>query len=684
MKRNHSFMTKTLALFLVLAMTVVWVPAFSSVAAEAAASYEEAPESLKAENGNLAIGATIISQYGAHSDAGWGWDINLINDGTMNTVAGPGASAETNGGYHTNVSATNEWGQNIFNINHSEWVGYQFEEAKTFDTVVVYPCRDEDGICWGMPNAFAVDVSVDGENFVRVYETYAYEVTEFGPRTIQFEAVTAKYVRFVALSVNPNAMSQTFGVKICELAVFYTGYENTTPYCPNLAEGKTVTSSACHIDGPWNQKNINDGDCYNMAQTPYDWGQFAGWHTGTSVASTEDAWIVIDLGEVTAVDQAVVWPATERYKHGMTDGAWKDVLSLPLTMAIQLSSDGEDWIDAASLNEMPTVWGPITFSFDEQNARYVRLYMTRNGHVKLSEFQVFHTETLVTPEVKEPETVVNAGENLALGATVIYSSVINSGGWQYFNLNNGVVETEGGFTTASGSPLWVGYEFAAPTLVNKIVLYPSAPGADAGVWSGLPKSFTVQYSVDNLNWYDAATYTSETPAAGQEAVTVTFDTVTAKCLRIYTTEPWPKTSDGDRTYIQVSEMEVWYELSSGEELFAPFYQVKENSDASKHDLRIVLVTNLEKLQGITSAGVEIVFTLAEGGTKTITNTLGNNASDYKLYKTVTAAGEAYRAAEGYALFGSVITNIPDGAYTAIAITITDNAGNILLSASTAN
>lgn len=685
MKHNHSRKAKALAFLLALAMTVALLPVFASLAEEDPS--DDALESLKAENGNLAIGATILSQYGAHSDPSWGWDINLLNDGTLNTLTSPDSTAETNGGYHTKTDATNEWGQNIFNLNHSEWVGYQFDEPKTFDTVVVYPSRDEDGVCWGMPNAFAIDVSVDGETFVRVYETYNYAIPDYGPQTIQFEAVTANYVRFVALSVNRNFQG-TWAIKLCELAVYNKGYTNTTPYCPNLAEGKPVESTPWHNSAPtWTLNNINDGDAYNMVTTAYDWGQFGGWHTDASGATPtdQDAWIEIDLKDVTTVDKVVVWPSTERYRNGLIDGAWSDALALPASMTIQLSEDGESWTDVETKTDMPTDWEAIEFSFAAKEARYVRLYMVRSGHVKLSEIEVYNTADSVTPgEEVKVETVVKTGVNLALDAKIMYSSVIGSNSWAPTNLNNGVVETDGGFTTAVETTLWVGYEFAAPTLVNKVVLYAANPLDDVDLWSGIPMSYKIQYSLDNLNWYDAASCFTADPVPGQEAVTVTFSPVEAKYLRIWTNEPWPKPSDGGRTYIQLAEMEVWLDpasLTAGDNAFAAFYQVKENSDASKQDLRILLVANMKKLSTVQTATVKVTFTLADGTTKTLTKKLAVENSDYELYKTITAAGDSYTAADGYALFGDVITNIPDGAYTAIDLTVTDDGGNTLLSVS---
>jgi len=90
-------------------------------------------------------------------------------------------------------------------------------------------------------------------------------------------------------------------------------------------------------------------------------------------------------------------------------------------------------------------------------------------------------------------------------------------------------------------------------------------------------------------------------------------------------------------------------------------------------MRIVIVANEEKLSKISStAKVTVTFVLESGAEVYLENTLGGADSDYGLYRKVTADGDEYVAAEGYCLFGNIVTNIPNGAYTSIALTIVDN------------
>ena len=289
---------RSLALLLLFTMILSMIPAFSVVAAdEGQETYD-----LTAEGGNLARldGVEIIYQYEPHADANWDWDYKGLNDGDMNVNADT-----SNGGYHSNTG--------YFRTNHSEWVGYKFPEPQTIDTLVVYPCLEQKGATpiVGMPNAFAVEVSLDGNDWVRVYEEYCFDApSKFGPQTFQFEEVTVSYVRFVALSLN-RSTADTWAMKLCEMAVYNTDYVPVVePVSVNVLRGAKVESNSTHTDGPWNLININDGDRYNLVTTSTDYGQFAGYHTSPSTAAGTNVYISFDLGGAKYVDQLVIVPGT--------------------------------------------------------------------------------------------------------------------------------------------------------------------------------------------------------------------------------------------------------------------------------------------------------------------------------------------------------------------------------------
>ena len=555
---------------------------------------------------------------------------------------------------------------------------------------MVYPCRDKDGVCRSYPNTLDIEVSTNGVDWLPVYHAGDIKTPEFGPQTYTFEEVTVQYVRVHALGPNVD-INNKYYVKFSEIAVY--ALDNAEPYCPNLAVDATVTSSPYHADGAvWQLYMINDGNRYNFSTTVWDYGQYVGWHTSTLVSQSEDSWIAFDLGEVTKVDRVVVVPATERWKHGVqADGSYKDELYIPTTIKVEASDDGAQWSELTTFTSMPTSYEPITIDFTATEARHIRVYMTRTTHLKLSEIEIYDTSVEKIPGQKEELPVVTTPNvNLAPNGTVVFSNQITSGGWSPNGLNNGVIDAEGGFTSAGTATAWVGYEFDTLVTVNKLVLYSAfISDADAGVWSGIPKTFTVDYSTDGLNWTTVATVTNAICPSHQDAVTVSFEAVNAKIIRINGLELYPKASDGGRTYIQLAEMEAWYvedatELTTNDTVSA-YLQSKPSTDTDGNtvkgysDLRIILVGDLTKLSSVQSATVTVTFDLVDGGTKTLTRVLGGANNQYSLYRKITAAGETYVAAENCAIFGNVITNIPDGDYSAITIEIVDNddASNVI-------
>ena len=114
------------------------------------------------------------------------------------------------------------------------------------------------------------------------------------------------------------------------------------------------------------------------------------------------------------------------------------------------------------------------------------------------------------------------------------------------------------------------------------------------------------------------------------------------------------------------------------DMFGAYVQTGGVASADKHDLRVVLIANLAKLSAVRSATVTITFTLSDGSVKTVIKTLAAESSDYTLYRTVSAGDDSYAADSGCVLFGNIITDIPNGAYTGVQITITETDTNTVL------
>ena len=683
--------TKGLAILLAVCMLAVLLPAFLSFAAsDLPGPYNEAyltdPDTSYNEklssDANLAKGATVSSQYGAHGDGNWGWNIASVTDGKTNYLYKQDGSRWQvgNGGYHTLPGGSIGGRDAATTRKRTEWVKIDMGVKKTFNTVEIYPCRDGDNTCRAFPSTFDVDVSVDGETWMNVAHVgdLVYATDEYAPVTVQFDEVTAQYVRVNALTLNKD-INGCYYMKLSEIAVFNRERE---AYCPNYALDASVSSSPCHNDGAtWSLAGIHDGNRYNINLMDGEFGQYVGWHTGLNASGA--AWIAFDLKAVKTVDKVVVVPATERYKE-QNGGTYEDRLSLPQSIVIETSENGNDWSELTRLETMPTAYAPIEFTFTPTDTQYIRVYMPRNGHVKLSEIEIYDSTKSATGSVEEIVAVKD--QNLALGATPVYSGVVNAEGWDPSKLNNGTVDPSGGFTSEMNpARAYAGYKFSSKTTVNKLVLYSAQLGdADIGLWSGLPKSYTVMYTNDGgLSWNVAASGTNATVPNGQEPMTITFDTIVATEIRVYADELYAKVSDFNHKYLQLAEMEVWYtdqstELKAGDPISA-YLQTRPATDKDGalvegfEDFRIVLVGDMEKLAAVKSATVTVTFTLGGETVKTLTRVLGGANSQYSLYKSITAAGETYTAAEGSAIFGNVITDIPNGAYDALSIEIVDNA-----------
>ncbi|MGM9681668.1 MAG: discoidin domain-containing protein [Eubacteriales bacterium] len=531
-------------------------------------------ESLLKSDDNLAYGKSVIYSSALDQGEGASWHPAYLTDGSLNYHADTGDTT----GYHSDTANSGK--------NHEEWAGVDLGEPATFDTLVVYPSLPEAkhgiDVCPAFPNAFRVDVSADGTNWSTLTITvngddknaaqtvYNFDPPAAEPITITFTAVTAQYVRFVGVSLNNFDGTRNFNLKLSELAVYNKGYTPSEyTYVENVAAGKPVALAAggAHDDfqNNWHLANINNGNRYDMCtyNGNNDYGQFCGFHS--SVDRPSEIAIDITLGEGTTLNQVVIYPSSEKYSTTYENAG---VFYFPANFNFQISDNGTDWETVKTVSDYSvTEYGPQVFDLGKTyTATYLRFDMTDlGGYIKLSELEVYDTAKVLT--FADTGVVVNKNVNLALGASVICSSVINSGGWQLTNLNNGIIEENGGFTSGrsdSDPNPTVGIDLGAVTRVNSITLW-SAKSEDErdAEWSGIPKSFEIQVSNNGFNWKTVGTYTNESVPEFGKGYTYSFDETDARYIRIATTAEnvYPKGSDYDWKYIQLAEMEVTYKVS---------------------------------------------------------------------------------------------------------------------------
>ncbi|MBO5778235.1 MAG: discoidin domain-containing protein [Clostridia bacterium] len=350
------------------------------------------PMSVSAANSdNLAAGLSgdsVLTSY-SHEDGAWNWGKANLNDGDLfEIIVRPGTTNGEASGYHSNFGAS---------MPDPQFVGYNFGEKKTFNTLIAYAVGTNT-----FPIDFEIQVSDNGTDWTPVLTKTDYTVvggnTGFLPQTFTFESQTAQYVRLYATKLNNDGAN--YAMKLTEVEVFNITDPVVEP--ENLAANKPVTSDSAHSDGSWwVLTNINDNDFKNMSVSPLDYGQFAGYHTSPSTprdgSDAAKAQFTIELGEGTKFDKVVIQPSNELYSVKTLRGAPDDAsnpdgIYFPENFRIQISDDGETWTDVVvKENYVCDSADPQVFTFDQVTAKYVRFQMEKlTKFIKLTEFAVYN------------------------------------------------------------------------------------------------------------------------------------------------------------------------------------------------------------------------------------------------------------------------------------------------------
>lgn len=133
-----------------------------------------------------------------------GWNLSYINDGIT--------SGNTKG-----------WSSaNLINSQHGEWVKLDLGNGYLIDRIVVYAAGGYNGVYYGMPRDFVIEISEDGENFTAVAEKTDYTATS-AAQTFTFEKTYARFVRVRGTKLNayPHE-SNTYRMQFAEIEVCNT------------------------------------------------------------------------------------------------------------------------------------------------------------------------------------------------------------------------------------------------------------------------------------------------------------------------------------------------------------------------------------------------------------------------------------------------------------------------------
>ena len=327
---------------------------------------------------------------------------------------------------------------------------------------------------------------------------------------------------------------------------------------------------------------------------------------------TYDEWLFEYLAGITNVKQGYLTytvnpyiPAeldyvkcTENTVRGMLEASWKrnGDGTVTMTLTVPFGSEATVWFPTAKLDNVKCGGKPINAEMDgissvgEENGNaYAVLGSGSYVFVTSNDARFVSRNTPISVTVKndlpaikdngsssgnnnnnEEEIVHPTGTNLAAGKSVSASSAADSPdyNWSISNLTNGDrkdVNKDGEYTgytsnssTGANHTEWICVDLGSALQINQVVCYASTPTPSVqGSCYGFPKNFQIQVSTDGTSWTTVYSETDfKTPS--WEPLTFDFDSVEARYVRFYATSLTPKVTDGNRYYLQLCEMEVYF------------------------------------------------------------------------------------------------------------------------------
>lgn len=185
---------------------------------------------------------------------------------------------------------------------------------------------------------------------------------------------------------------------------------------PNLALGKEMAASSSNEDAywGWGLQFANDGDRKNVSRQE---GEYAGYCSLQSASVDHAEWLQVDLGSIQDVNHVVFYPSSS-----WNGEKWLSY-GFPVDFRIELSDDGITWRSVCDMEDYPLPeYGPLSFAFPSQKARYVRLSAdslrpkpsdNNSYHLQICEMEVY---CLPEPEkiVSSDQDTYFAGETITL------------------------------------------------------------------------------------------------------------------------------------------------------------------------------------------------------------------------------------------------------------------------------
>ncbi len=314
----------------------------------------------------------------------------------------------------------------------------------------------------------------------------------------------------------------------------------------NIAKGKSVAT-----------------DCVNPGSGFYAYCVTDGLRDGGDVTAkgykskNDSGYIETDLGRVVKINRIDLYPTGSKYTRGET---------FPSEFDIEVSNDGENYKTVVSKTGYEDAKKRIpSFSFDETEARYVRLTVRKGGAkggFEIAEIEIYNDGG----DVPEPDnaalyadaTDVKPGDNVALGKGVTVLSELG-GDWSSNNLTDGdrksCYSSQLNRNKTEDGVEWVVVDLAAPLEFNEVDLYPREGGAY------FPFRYRVEISNDGESFETVYDFDSETvPQNGKPSVCLLDKTYTARYVRIYAYKLRDQAGFNDGHLFQAAEIEVYLKV----------------------------------------------------------------------------------------------------------------------------
>ncbi len=397
----------------------------------------------------------------------------------------------------------------------SEWISVDMGGLVNLNALRLVPRSSGDSI-FCFPVDFKFQSSEDGENWTDIpgqtYTNYPNPTKTTGETFAFDNPVPARHVRVLATKFR----SDQYGSYYMQLAELYA-YGSA-----NSARGKSVTATSSYEQSNWGTARAVDG--FKSLTS-------GGWSSNNQTGSNHSEWVQIDLGDLSTVSRVDLYPVNTGY-------------GFPINLNILTSVDGTNWTTAVSSTNEPVPGVCRTYTFQPQEARYVRIHGT-NLRANPNDANQYRMQFA--------EIEVFGRPNKALGAAVAASSSYEQSNWGKSNAVNGSTgSTSGGWSsndqTGSNHAEWIQMDLGAVKSVGQAELYPVNSGY------GFPIDLKIWASQDGVNWRAVIQSNNEPiPTASR---LYTFSPVQARYIKVEGTNLRANPNDANQYRMQFAEVEI--------------------------------------------------------------------------------------------------------------------------------